>query len=202
MAAVNRFDVALELFMDNYMRSIFSILPCVVTAIDYSVPSVDLKPIVYDTDPNGQPIEISEIFDVPLFVFGDSSARISVPIKVGTKVACVLSDVDTSGIMTGSDAQPTSFQKRNDLYPLLAFPTFFTPAESNAISSENIEIINKAANIQIQPDGNIFANGGNITPDGNFITKKGTNLDDFYAKYLEHKHSGVKTGSDISDIPV
>lgn len=201
MAVVNKFDIALEMFMDNYMRKVFSILPCVVTAVNYDVPSVDLKPLVYDTDSNGNALEIAEVYDVPLFVFGDNTTRISVPIKVGTNICCVFSDVDTTGIMTGSGSQPTTFQKRNDLYPLLAFPSFFTPANPLAISSENIEIINKSAIVEIQPDGNIYANKCNITPDGNVITKSGTNLDEFYSKYLAHKHSGVERGQSDTDKP-
>lgn len=194
MAGVNRFDAALELFMNNYMRGVFSLLPCVITAINYDIPSVDLKPLGYDTDPNGQAIEISDILDVPYFVFGDEDTHISVPVKVGTRVCCILSDIDTTGIMTGSGAQPISFQKRNDLYPLLAIPSFFTPANPMSISSTDIDIKNKSADISIQPDGNIFANGCNITPDGNVITKKGTDLDAFYEHYTEHTHGGVDTG--------
>lgn len=201
MSTVNRWDVALQLFMDNYMRGVFSILPCKITSINWGVPSVDLTPLAYDTDPNGQAINISDLYDVPLFVFGDKDTRISVPVEVGTKVVCLLSDVDLTGIMTGTGAQPTAFQKRNDLYPLLALPSFFTPAEPLTISSENIEVINKTAKLEIKPDGNIYANGGNITPDGNFITKKGTNLDEFYSKYLEHTHGGVDRGTGNTDAP-
>lgn len=203
MPAVNRFDMALQLFMDNYMRGVYSLMPCEVIAVDYSVPSVDLKPLIYDVDVNGQTVPISNINDVPLFVFGDgSSVRITVPVKVGTRVACLLSDSDTSNVMINPDgSQPVRFQKRNDMYPLMAIPTFFTPAKPKAISSTDIAIENGASTISVKPDGNILANGCNITPDGNVITKHGTDLDQFYADYLMHTHGGVDTGSGNTQVP-
>ena len=45
----------------------------------------------------------------------------------------------------------------------------------------------------------------NITPDGNVITKNGTNLDSFYKDYTkfkaEHTHGGVETGSGNTGVP-
>lgn len=204
MTAVNRFDVALELAMDNYMRGIYSLLPCEVISVDYSVPSVDLKPLVYDIDALGQPVYISDILDVPLFVFGDGvNARITIPVKVGTKVACLLSDADTTNIMVKGDGiQVVSFAKRGDMYPLMAIPTFFTPAKSKAISSTDIVIENGSSHVELKPDGNILANGCNITPNGNVITKNGTNLDSFYQTYLAHKHGGVQGGSSQTSTPL
>ena len=208
MAVANRFDVVLENFIENYMRSVYSILPCEVTAVNYDVPSVDCKPLCYDVNNEGQTIKIADILDVPLFVYSaqKGKVRITMPVVVGDKVAVLLSDADTSNVMINPTGdQPVVFKKRNDLYPLMALPCFFTPAASGSISSTDILIENGSAKAQIKPDGNIFANMCNITPDGNVITKAGTNLDLFYQDYTtfkaEHTHSGVETGNGNTGVP-
>jgi hypothetical protein len=43
-------------------------------------------------------------------------------------------------------------------------------------------------------DGESEINGGRITKDGNFITKSGVNLDEFWKDYIKHFHGGVQTG--------
>lgn len=208
MPAANRLDVVLQMFIDNYMRSVYSILPCEVVGVNYDVPSVDCKPLCYDVNDEGQTIKIPEILDVPLFVYAaqKGKVKITMPVAVGDRVAVLLSDADTSNVMINPTGdQPVVFAKRNDMYPLMAIPCFFTPAAPNSISSTDITIENSSSKVQIKPDGNIFANLCNITPDGNVITKSGTNLDIFYRDYLDfkanHTHGGVENGSGNTGVP-
>lgn len=208
MAAANRLDVVLQMFIDNYMRSVYSILPCEVVGVNHDVPSVDCKPLCYDVNDEGQTIKIPEILDVPLFVYAaqKGKVKITMPVAVGDRVAVLLSDTDTSNVMINPTGdQPVVFAKRNDIYPLMAIPCFFTPAAPNSISSTDIVIENSSSKVQVKPDGNIFANMCNITPDGNVITKNGTNLDSFYQDYTSfkanHTHSGVEKGSENTGVP-
>ena len=208
MAVASRLDQVLEMFLDNYMRSVYSILPCEVVGVNYDTPSVDCKPLVYDVNDEGQTVKIAEINDVPLFVYSGQKGKVKItmPVAVGDRVAVLLSDADTSNVMINPNGdQPVVFIKRNDMYPLMAIPCFFTPAAPNSISSTDIVIENSSSKIQVKPDGNIFANMCNITPDGNVITKNGTNLDSFYQDYTSfkanHTHSGVEGGNGNTGVP-
>lgn len=190
------------------MRNVYSILPCEVIAIDYSVPSVDCKPMVYDLDDEGNTIKISNILDVPLFVLSanNGEAEITMPVVVGDKVAVLLSDADTSNVMiSNTQDQPVIFTKRKDMYPMMALCGFFTPARTGAIDAENVVIKNKSSEIIMKKSGLILANDCQITPTGNVITKQGTNLDTFFADYTSfkasHKHTGVERGSGTTDVP-
>ena len=102
MAVASRLDQVLEMFLDNYMRSVYSILPCEVVGVDYSVPSVDCKPLVYDVNDEGQTVKIAEINDVPLFVYSGQKGKVKItmPVAVGDRVAVLLSDADTVSIKT------------------------------------------------------------------------------------------------------
>jgi hypothetical protein len=52
LANVNTFEEALRLYVDNYMRGVYSLLPATVIAVDYSVPSVDVRPSIYNKNSN------------------------------------------------------------------------------------------------------------------------------------------------------
>lgn len=159
MAALNRFDVVLEQYLDNYMRKMYSILPCEVIAVDYDVPSVDVKPLFYDVAPNGDTIKIADSFDVPLFVYSAAKGNlcISMPVKVGDKVAGIFSDGDTSNIMVqGSDEQPVRFARRKDMYPLMVIPSFYTQSQPCPIDPDNIVIKHGSQKITVKSDKTIF----------------------------------------------
>ena len=48
---------------------------------------------------------------------------------------------------------------------------------------------NGSAKFTAQSDGNFDMNGAKVTPDGNVITKSGTNLDQLYAWFQRHGHN-------------
>ena len=88
MAVASRLDQVLEMFLDNYMRSVYSILPCEVVGVNYDIPSVDCKPLVYDVNDEGQTVKIAEINDVPLFVYSGQKGKVKItmPVAVGDRV--------------------------------------------------------------------------------------------------------------------
>ena len=78
MSTITTFSDALRLFVEDYMRGVYSILPAKVIAVDYSVPSVDVKPVVYNVNAAGDSIPIADVLDVPLFIFSADSGNLQI----------------------------------------------------------------------------------------------------------------------------
>ena len=157
MAVVNTFNEALRLYVDDYMRNVYSLLPCTVIAVDYSVPSVDCRPSVYNKNSSGDIVRIADILDVPLFVFAadGGNKRITMPVKIGDKVAVMLSDMDTTNVMTSTTTDSEkiiSFTDVNQMYPLMAIPCFFTPASPKSIDSTNIILEHGSTKVTLKSD--------------------------------------------------
>jgi hypothetical protein len=72
LANVNTFEEALRLYVDNYMRGVYSLLPATVIAVDYSVPSVDVRPSIYNKNSNGDVVRIADVLDVSIKDFFES----------------------------------------------------------------------------------------------------------------------------------
>lgn len=177
MANVNTFEEALRLYVDNYMRGVYSLLPATVIAVDYSVPSVDVRPSIYNKNSNGDVVRIADVLDVPLFVLSadGGNKRITLPVKVGDRVSVLFSDSDTTNVMTNkTDDAIITFSDPNQMFPLCALAGFFTPASPKAIDAENIVLEHgstkmtlKADKVVIDADVEI---NGNITHNGNQTT--------------------------------
>lgn len=59
---------------------------------------------------------------------------------------------------------------------------------------------NGAANFAAMPSGQIMMNGAQVTPDGNFITAQGVNMNEFFEYFTRHLHHYTWTdGSGESD---
>ena len=155
IANVNTFEEALRLYVDNYMRGVYSLLPATVIAVDYSVPSVDCRPSVYNKNSNGDAVKIADILDVPLFVFSadNGNKRITMPVKVGDRVSVLLSDMDTTNVMVNPNADAiVTFNDPNQMYPLCALSGFFTPASPKAIDAENIVLEHGSTKMTLKSD--------------------------------------------------
>ena len=177
IANVNTFEEALRLYVDNYMRGVYSLLPATVIAVDYSVPSVDCRPSVYNKNSNGDAVKIADILDVPLFVFSadNGNKRITMPVKVGDRVSVLLSDMDTTNVMVNPDTDAiVTFNDPNQMYPLCALSGFFTPASPKAIDAENIIIEHGSTKVTVKSDKVVIDAdveiNGNITHKGNQTT--------------------------------
>jgi hypothetical protein len=136
LANVNTFEEALRLYVDNYMRGVYSLLPATVIAVDYSVPSVDVRPSIYNKNSNGDVVRIADVLDVPLFVLSadGGNKRITLPVKVGDRVSVLFSDSDTTNVMTNkTDDAIVTFSDPNQMFPLCALAGFFPP--TNFISN-------------------------------------------------------------------
>ena len=176
MPQINTFQEALRMYLTDYMSGVYSILPAKVIAVDYSVPSVDVSPLVYNKNSQGASIKIADVFDVPLFVFSADAGNmiISMPVKVGDKVALLCSDSDTTSVMTTAkdiEEEAVRFTDPNQLYPLCAISGFFTPANPQAIDSENIVIQHGSSKMTVKSDKIVIDAdvdiNGNVTLTGN-----------------------------------
>ena len=155
MANVNTFEEALRLYVDNYMRGVYSLLPATVIAVDYSVPSVDVRPSIYNKNSNGDVVRIADVLDVPLFVLSadGGNKRITLPVKVGDRVSVLFSDSDTTNVMTNkTDDAIVTFSDPNQMFPLCALAGFFTPASPKAIDAENIVLEHGSTKMTLKSD--------------------------------------------------
>ncbi len=155
MANVNTFEEALRLYVDNYMRGVYSLLPATVIAVDYSVPSVDVRPSIYNKNSNGDVVRIADVLDVPLFVLSSDGGnkRITLPVKVGDSVSVLFSDSDTTNVMTNkTDDAIVTFSDPNQMFPLCALAGFFTPASPKAIDAENIVLEHGSTKMTLKSD--------------------------------------------------
>jgi phage baseplate assembly protein gpV len=155
LANVNTFEEALRLYVDNYMRGVYSLLPATVIAVDYSVPSVDVRPSIYNKNSNGDVVRIADVLDVPLFVLSadGGNKRITLPVKVGDRVSVLFSDSDTTNVMTNkTDDAVVTFSDPNQMFPLCALAGFFTPASPKAIDAENIVLEHGSTKMTLKAD--------------------------------------------------
>jgi len=155
LANVNTFEEALRLYVDNYMRGVYSLLPATVIAVDYSVPSVDVRPSIYNKNSNGDVVRIADVLDVPLFVLSadGGNKRITLPVKVGDRVSVLFSDSDTTNVMTNkTDDAIVTFSDPNQMFPLCALAGFFTPASPRAIDAENIVLEHGSTKMTLKSD--------------------------------------------------
>lgn len=177
MANVNTFEEALRLYVDNYMRGVYSLLPATVIAVDYSVPSVDVRPSIYNKNSNGDVVRIADVLDVPLFVLSadGGNKRITLPVKVGDRVSVLFSDSDTTNVMTNkTDDAVITFSDPNQMFPLCALAGFFTPASPKAIDAENIVLEHGSTKMTLKSDKVVIDAdveiNGDVTHNGNQTT--------------------------------
>jgi Phage protein Gp138 N-terminal domain len=170
---------------------------------------ISVRPAISRVHTNGLVIDNSEytIHDVLLIWPGGGGALLSCPIQVGEPVWLQFSQrnledwVYSDGTqeitpgdsrhfaMTDAVAFPRMPTSRNHLSPSLDNAEFkFNNHLISLRPSDELLITNGGAQVILNPDGTITANGATITTDGNVITANGTNLDQFYADYLTHTH--------------
>ncbi|QYC52530.1 putative baseplate assembly protein [Salmonella phage SSBI34] len=205
MASVDRYDAAYNVFISRYVRNnLHTNIRGKVVGVDYSGPSVDVQPMTYTQFPSGTKDSYPVIYDVPILLpsGANGKARLTMPIKVGDIVGLSFSERNESDVMDMNTHQ---------LFPGWAVTQIFTdgnrkPIDPNNVVLENDKAVmvykpdgtmtfkNPSVNIEAKPNGQVFVNGCEITPDGNVITGAGVNLNEFWQKYVSHTHPGVQSG--------
>lgn len=199
-------------FIKRYLRELHTGLPAKILAIDYSKPSVTVKPML-STRFDDITEEVPVIYDVPLQTLAVSNdVKISIPFKVGGNVALLFSERDSGGFIESGNAFVSNNQNTHGLYPLIAVPMLSAGGVNFEVDPEDIVVQNKKSKLTEKPDGTIIIGNGNgtfkllpdgsfdinglkITKDGNLITAKGVDAD-------AHIHDKVQGGNSNSGKPV
>lgn len=215
MASIQRMDAALDVFLKKYLRDYHTNLRVRVVDVDYNIPSATVQPLASTTFENGTVDAYPAIFDVPLQMVSANGgkARLTVPIKPGDVLGLSFSernenstsDKTTHGLNPGwaitsvhSDGNampidPNNVELWNDQVHFSMTPegdfTLTGPVGTLIVDKTGqFSFTNGAATITAQVDGNIVMNGARVTPDGNFITARGVNMNDFYDWFVRHDH--------------
>lgn len=215
MASIQRMDAALGLWLNRQIRDVHTGLRAVVVDVDYSIPSATVQPLASTNYDDGTVDSYPAVFDVPLSMSSANGgkARLTMPIKPGDIVGLSFSernendanDTTTHGLFPGwaitgvhSDGNamainPENVELWNDTVHVAMTPEgkfeIIGPAYSLTIDEAGIlNFTNGAANVQVQTSGMIMLNGAQVTPDGNFITAQGVDMNDFYQRFLRHTH--------------
>ena len=208
--------------IDGYLReNVGTGMPAIVVSVaEYGDKQfVDVKPAISRLRETGEVISNDEItiYDVPVVWPGAGGALFSCPVVVGDTVWLSFSQRNIEDWLYSDGTQEVipGDSRHFSMTDAVAFPGLYTALSNLKPSTENVElkwgdklislkpsgeiqITNSSANITLNPDGTIKANGATITTDGNVITANGTNLDDFYADYLAHTHkqTGHESGQE------
>lgn len=184
---------------------------------------VNVRPQISRLLETGEVISNDEItiYDVPVIWPSGGGAMLSFPLKVGDTVWLSFSQRNLEDWLYSDGTQEVipGDSRHFSMTDAVAIPGLYTalsnlkPSTSNLElkwdnkrlsfkPSDEVELTNGSANVKLNADGTITANGATITPDGNVITANGTNLDQFYQTYLDHVHGGVTSGGSNTGAPV
>lgn len=211
--------------IDGYLReNVGTGMPAIVVSVaEYGDKQfVDVKPAIARLRETGEVISNDEItiYDVPVIWCGSGDFLLSGPVEVGHTVWLSFSqrNIEDWLYSDGSSEVIPGDSRHFSMTDAVAFPGLYTALSNLKPSTENVElkwgdklislkpsgeiqITNSSANITLNPDGTITANGATITTDGNVITANGTDLDQFYQTYLAHVHGGVTSGGSSTSTP-
>ena len=214
MATIQRIDTALGIYLKREMRDFHTGVRGVIIEVDYDVPSCTVQPMASTTYENGNVDEFPPIYDVPLQVIAGNNgkAKLTMPVKAGDMVGLTFSerneddktDTSTHGLFPGwaiteifpsggGKIHPENVELWNDQVHVSMTPegdfTLQGPiGQLKVDKTGTFSFTNGAATLEAQVGGAIMMNGAKITPDGNLITAKGVNMNDFYEYFMRHTH--------------
>lgn len=215
MPAIVRMDSALDVWFKRQMRDVHTSLRARVVSVDYGIPSATVQPLASTTFSDGTTDAYPSVFDVPLQMASGNNgkARLTMPIKAGDIVGLTFSernegstgDKTTHGMFAGwavtsihSDGNampidPNNVELWNDKVNISMTPegdfTVKGPVGTLKVDKTGqMTFTNGPASFTAKTDGTIEMNGAKVTPDGNFITSKGVNMNDFYDFFMRHTH--------------
>lgn len=185
-------------------------IPAVVTKVDYIKNCVTVLPVISTWLDNEKVLDFMECIDVPMSLLSNGvagGAKITIPCIIGSVGLLKFSERDVSNWLQSQGNIVVHPEIKDNLsmgismYPVSFEMGLFTPSSAIEWDSENIVIQHGTNVIKLPKTGNITVNGAVITPDGNVITKNGTDLDAFKAEFDLHVHGGIQTGSGFSALP-
>lgn len=215
----DRFRTALDDLILSKLADVHTAVPARLSAVDYGSGMASAVPLVKTVIGVNKSVAYPELTNIPLFIPSGNSgkAKITLPVKSGDRVLVLFSERDPSNFINSKSEEPSNPGQTNylGLFPIGILPCL----GGTSVDSENIIVENEKSTItakpdgtilmendafhgEAKPDGNFVINGLTITTDGNIITKEGVNLNQFYATFLTHVHSGVTSGGSRTGGPV
>lgn len=215
MAAITRMDAALNQWFARQARDLHTGLRARVVDVDISIPSATVQPLASTNFDDGTVDAYPAVFDVPLSMpsGNNGKARLTLPVKPGDIVGLSFSernesnfnDVTTHGLFPGwaiigvhSDGNampihPDNVELWNENVHISLSPEgdyiLETPAGKLVVDKAGLfQFTNGQATLSAEPGGTISMNGAKVTPDGNLITARGVNMNDFYDYVMGHNH--------------
>lgn len=162
-----------------------------------AIQTVDVVPMVNEMTGGNQPVPHKTVYGVKYFRLQGGQNAVIVDPTVGDLGIFIAAETDTSTVLaSGKQSNPGSGRRNN-----LADGMFIgcisagIPNQYVAFTGTGITIVDKNGNVITTGTGGVTINGALITPGGDVITKKGTDLD-------THIHSGVTIGSSDTGPPV
>lgn len=204
---VDRWDAALDVYFRRKMLDIHTNIPAKVVNIDYSKGKVDVQVLVELVSPISDVSALNytypTILDVPLHIYSakGGKAKITVPVSIGDVGLLYFPEKDMEGFKGSLVRNKKENSVTHTAQGIYFVPEMSTEEAPISIDPDNIVIEFVNSKFTMQPDGNVFVNGANITPDGNVITKAGVDLNQFKAEYDAHYHDGVATGMGQTSLP-
>lgn len=199
--------------------SIVKVLAVTNTGGVSPVGTVDIKPLVQQTDGKGNVVALPPVYGVPYMRIQGGTDAIILDPKVGDLGIALFGDRDLSTVVATRDMSPPGSSRRNSLADALYIGGLLNgaPVQYVRFSAEGIELVSptkvhiQAPNIQadasvqfkvvspdIQLDGAVHVTGAQtndstIVANGE-VTGNGKQLS-------THKHTGVTTGGGVSGPP-
>lgn len=197
---VQRFDSAIDSFVNKKLFDVHTSMPCVVTAVDLGkeFPTCDVQILWEGTNDESSSLNYKypEIYEVPIYMPSVSpNIKITLPVKAGTLGTVLFPEKPMRGF-NGKDKVSINVTTNRESFPLTGI-LFIPSYHCGPIDSDNIIIKNETSIITIKKDSidivapqGMTINGATITPDGDVITKNGVSLDNVKATYNSHVHGG------------
>lgn len=161
----------LKNLVESVLNEAHTVLPGMITSIDYTEGLVSVKPLLKDKRSNSRILEYPEIGDVPLWVYCGNmgSARVTVPVMVGDIVAIHFCEREASTFILSDGktvTEPIEYSPLG-LYPLYATPSIHPIKVSRPIDPVNVIIENGETQVKISPEGEVTITGSTINLQGN-----------------------------------
>ncbi len=203
-------EEATRLFLQNWQVGIWTALPGMVTAVDFTKMTCEVQPTIQGQvlDETGASlfVNLPKLVDVPICFPSAGGFLLTLPLKANDEVLIVFSSrcID-SWWQSGGIQKPAEF-RLHDLSDGFAIPgpRSVPNVPGGAISSVAAQLRNDAgtASVSIGADGSItLLSATGVTVDGNLVVT-GTIGGAGGIGLTTHHHTGVTTGSGTSGGPV
>lgn len=215
---LNDNEEALRLVLDGRQVGIWTALPGIIDAIDFSTMTCTVQPAIQAvvTDSLGvmSAVDLPQLLDVPIVFPKGGGFLVTMPLAVGDEVLVVFSSRCIDAWFQSGDVQQAMEARMHDLSDGFAIPGPYSLPELSgvaAVSETDLQIRNEAGttSVSVGADGNIklvVAGGKHVAVTGN-LTVSGTivaqgEVTGNSIPLSTHVHSGVTPGGGSTGPPV